>query len=690
MPKKNSGNSEKKTLNKKKINTKHTMLPLIPLDLWVSILECQSMDDWFRQGLHLLCKAMRAVLFSMNLDVLWIKEFQRHRVTMKVVAGPHCHEYIRWQRNELKLHRICETIFEKEKNVFITGGPGVGKSHLLKKIVTRLEQKYDSCEFSVCATTGAAAVLINAVTLHSFAGIGTKTLDDYTLNSIVKFTKDTTLEKWKKLKILVVDEISMLSPDFFMTLDAFAKRVRNEPGKAFGGVQLVLVGDFYQLAPVPKKENSTIVTANGLEKKHKTDTVPDTTATKKQKLSDSRAAPVTPEAKPVYCFETSCWRAAIDPRYCFILDYVFRQSDRQFCSMLQNIRIGECNDFIYKKLYERVITNMIPQVKDKDKAKQLLFENDPIKPIELHCLNKSADEINVRHMNELLKDKNNTAKQMKAVTVFTKREQCVEKDKEKLKTELFENTSIDKVFTLCIGAQVMLTANLSIEDGLINGSKGTIKGFKRRMFEGFLFFDPIVTFDNGEERAIMQSVWTYGYEQIKTPNGYRNPAISRIRFRNGFRKNAFETKTKQTKKKSKDAEENDTDDDDKEAKDDDDDDDDDSESKSVQTLTKGEESFCGISVLQYPLKLAWAISVHKSQGASLDKALINIGQAFTYGQGLVALSRLTSLEGMYLYSFHPSNIKTDPKVTLFYQVLDEQHKAIAKTKMQTLLLNRKK
>lgn len=88
-----------------------------------------------------------------------------------------------------------------------------------------------------------------------------------------------------------------------------------------------------------------------------------------------------------------------------------------------------------------------------------------------------------------------------------------------------------------------------------------------------------------------------------------------------------------------------------------------------------------ICIKQIPLILAWAITIHKSQGASLDKARMNLGSTvFTYGQSYVALSRVKSLEGLYLTSFNPQKIKANPKVKVFYKKFYEEEDEDEKTK----------
>lgn len=497
--------------------------------------------------------------------------------------------------------------------------------------------------------------------------------------------RDECKERWKNIELLIVDEISMLSPDFLETVDIVAKAIREKPNVPFGGVQMVFIGDFYQLAPIPRKESDVVVTKEGLEKKRKSESSDLSTLSKKMAIGTNNpqiaaqsqpSVAKSPPSPHTYCFETKCWSHAIKPENCFVLDYVFRQNDRQFCALLKSIRTGESNESVHKKLYSRVITNLLPHCCDKEEAKNLLFADDEVKPTELHCLNRSADAVNQSHLNKLLANKKTKAYNMDSLFCVQAREKCIEKDFEKLKSELKESCPIPAKYTLCVGAQIMLTANLSIEDGLINGSRGIVVDFRRRSYEGHIFYDPVVEFANGEERIIKQSIWSYGYELMKPKNGasYVNPPLKSIRFRSGFVKTAFETK-KETKAKKKKSKKNDSDtegedEDENEVEDKKDEDD------FNFVLKQMETSFCGIYMVQYPLTLAWAISIHKSQGMSMDKAIVNIGQAFACGQGYVALSRLMSLDGLYLYSFHPNNIKTDPKVKQFYADLHEKQKAI--------------
>ena len=131
------------------------------------------------------------------------------------------------------------------KNIFFTGSAGTGKSFLLKRIISSLPPD-TTCP---TASTGAAACHIAGTTVHSFAGIGT---GEGSLEQCIHLaSQDRRAQLWKKCKCLVVDEVSMISAEFFDKLEAVARAVRKNK-RPFGGIQLVLCGDFLQLPPVTK------------------------------------------------------------------------------------------------------------------------------------------------------------------------------------------------------------------------------------------------------------------------------------------------------------------------------------------------------------------------------------------------------------------------------------------------------
>lgn len=149
------------------------------------------------------------------------------------------------QRSVLKL------VAEQQKSVFFTGSAGTGKSVLLRETIKVLRDRYkrEPDRVAVTASTGLAACNVGGVTLHSFAGIG---LGKEAIPELVKKIKrnQKTKSRWMRTKVLIIDEISMVDGDLFDKLEGIARAIRNN-GRPFGGIQLVITGDFFQLPPVP-------------------------------------------------------------------------------------------------------------------------------------------------------------------------------------------------------------------------------------------------------------------------------------------------------------------------------------------------------------------------------------------------------------------------------------------------------
>lgn len=137
-------------------------------------------------------------------------------------------------------------ILKTGANVFLTGEPGAGKTHTLRSYVDYL--KSHSIEPSITASTGIAATHIHGVTIHSWSGIGAR--DFITKYDIDRIGSTQYLAKRiSKASILIIDEISMLSGGILNAISDICKEIKgsNEP---FGGLQVVLVGDFFQLPPI--------------------------------------------------------------------------------------------------------------------------------------------------------------------------------------------------------------------------------------------------------------------------------------------------------------------------------------------------------------------------------------------------------------------------------------------------------
>mgnify|MGYP000988712188 FL=1 len=140
-------------------------------------------------------------------------------------------------------------ILKTGANVFLTGEPGAGKTYVINQYIAWLE----ACGLSVAVTasTGIAATHIGGMTIHSWSGAGARdTLTQYDLDQIV--SREATVKRVKKAKVLVIDEISMLDGKLLDMVDVICRTIRQRKD-AFGGLQAIFVGDFFQLPPVTRQ-----------------------------------------------------------------------------------------------------------------------------------------------------------------------------------------------------------------------------------------------------------------------------------------------------------------------------------------------------------------------------------------------------------------------------------------------------
>ncbi len=139
-------------------------------------------------------------------------------------------------------------ILKTGRNVFLTGSAGTGKTYLLNQYIKYLKEH--SITPAIVAPTGIAASHIGGMTIHSFFGIGIQDkIGQYMIDSLMQ--KKHIYKRLEELKVLIIDEISMVSPELFTSLDRILKTFKFSE-KPFGGVQLILSGDFFQLPPISK------------------------------------------------------------------------------------------------------------------------------------------------------------------------------------------------------------------------------------------------------------------------------------------------------------------------------------------------------------------------------------------------------------------------------------------------------
>ena len=206
--------------------------------------------------------------------------------------------------------RLVIEAVTKGESVFFTGGAGTGKSYLLRKIISILPPS----TVSVTASTGIAACHISGATLHQFLGIGR--VDPSTpgvaqqLAARVRKNPER-LQTLRNTKVLIIDEISLIDSKFFELASELLSLVRANSAP-FGGLQLVVCGDFLQLPPVPP----------------------------------------SPDIGVKFCFESKLWKKAI--KRTIVLTQIFRQADSTFASLLNELRIGKCSPETARVLLARV------------------------------------------------------------------------------------------------------------------------------------------------------------------------------------------------------------------------------------------------------------------------------------------------------------------------------------------------
>jgi ATP-dependent DNA helicase PIF1 len=146
--------------------------------------------------------------------------------------------------------QILKAVLEKKRNMYITGEAGTGKSYLLNTIAHELMER--DLPYAILAPTGLAAINVGGQTVHKFCGLppkpGYQMIED--LNSLNRPKKHKMI---KVLHTLIIDEVSMVRSDLFDALDMFFKLNRENPTEPFGGIQVLLFGDHYQLPPIVRQ-----------------------------------------------------------------------------------------------------------------------------------------------------------------------------------------------------------------------------------------------------------------------------------------------------------------------------------------------------------------------------------------------------------------------------------------------------
>ncbi|XP_063426085.1 uncharacterized protein LOC134709887 [Mytilus trossulus] len=419
----------------------------------------------------------------------------------------------------------------KPLHVFITGGAGTGKSHLIKciqyeatRILAQTSENPDDLTVLLTAPTGTAAFNIHGLTIHSALGIFKSLSPDHATLSEDKINSLRT--KLENLQILIIDEISMVNKKLLFFVHERLRQVKKRPDNClFGGVSVIAVGDFYQLPPVRTKR---------VDKLYVDD-------------------PSNPS--------NQLWNGLFEIAE---LDEIMRQrEDGLFAKLLNRLRVKQKNESL--------------SYSDKDTLKQCIGDG-PDEVLHIYSTNAEVDTFNKEMILKLCTE----SKLIEA--------EDYEKNKTsgKLTLKKIHCTKSDVCLPISIllaeGARVMLIKNEDTADGLVNGVMGTvisIKDYSPNSLPSAIF----VLFDNervGKNTKLQKIICGKRCVGLK-PSSEDIPLSTCVR-------------------------------------------------------------------KQFPLKLAWACTIHKVQGLTVEECVVDLNKCFTYGQAYVALSRVTSKSGLHIKS----------------------------------------
>jgi ATP-dependent exoDNAse (exonuclease V) alpha subunit len=435
-----------------------------------------------------------------------------------------------------EFNRAVDLVLKTNKLIYLTGKAGSGKTTFLKYIKQTTTKKT-----VVLAPTGVAALNAGGQTIHSFFKIAPSVYvpDDFRLRAKSMPNDDDKRTifhhfKYKKghknlilgMELLIIDEVSMVRCDLLDVIDKILRVFREREAEPFGGVQVLLIGDAFQLPPIAQNDQWEI-------------------------LRDYYQTPF---------FFSSLVLKENKPQY-IELKKIYRQHDKQFIDLLNNIRINQ----VSKEDLELLNSRFIPSV----------FKDDNSEYITIATHNRIVDDTNAMKLNSL---------------------------SSKLKTYEADITGdfpdkmmpTEKKLNLKVGSQIMFIRNDVEKKRYFNGKLGKIKKLDKDKI--------VIELPDSKDIEVPKYTWhNIKYSWIANDRKINEDVIGEFK--------------------------------------------------------------------QFPIKLAWAVTVHKCQGLTFEKVIADLRQSFSPGQVYVALSRCTSLSGLILKSrISRSVIKTDPNVIRFADI----------------------
>ena len=460
--------------------------------------------------------------------------------------------------------RALDLMEGTDRHVFVTGKAGTGKSTLLEHWRSQTKKR-----IAVLAPTGVAALNVRGQTIHSFFRFKPDTTPD-AVRKLAKSRGEAAdrAALYRNLDALVIDEVSMVRADLMDCVEKFLRLNGPRPEEWFGGLQMIFIGDLYQLPPVvTSRERDLFAGASGpfLSARPATPAALHSPG----RTSGLRGASAPPPASSSGRYESPYFFSArifAEPTFDmeFVeLEKVYRQTDAGFIGLLNAIRNRSVDDALMALLNSRLDPAYSPP--DGEFAITLTSTND-------------------------LASARNREKLAALPGRARRYEGFIDGE--------FDRSSLptDETLELKPGAQVMLLVN-ERHGRFVNGTIGRVSEIVKVPDEDDVV---VVELPGGEEVDLSPHTWE----------------LFRFRYDAGSDR---------------------------------------IDSESVGAFT------------QYPLRLAWAVTIHKSQGKTFDRVVVDIGRgAFAHGQVYVALSRCTSFEGLVLKTpIRKSHIWMDWRIVRF-------------------------
>jgi ATP-dependent DNA helicase PIF1 len=493
----------------------------------------------------LVCKKIEEDITILNNDY-------KHNYIQKTMSSQMNQKVLSLEQ-EYAFNKFCEG-----QNLLVCGSGGTGKSLLIENMVKYLHQK-GNVSFQVTGLTGCCSVLLSNNIKINGRNLPVKTLSSWSGIRLCKGSNEPIIQNvlknkflvktWRSIKVLIVDEVSMLNAKMFTVLEEIGRRTRRN-SYPFGGIQIVLLGDHLQLPPVPDSQD--------------------------------------PETLK-FCFEAEQWYNVIPHENHIELKTIFRQKDPIFREILNEVRIGELSQKNKEILQAQVGKKYNPD------------DHNGVIPIELFATRNQVSNINRAQYDKVEGEQFIfISKVVTNCTYYIENSKplnhedvlkCRHLTPQSLEYEiknLKNNIPTEDQIYLKVGVPVMILVNLDIDESISNGTLGIISKIKKVFGVSGEHYVPTVRFSNGKERQIEPYLWQ-------------------------------------------------------------------------------NSDFPTIVISQLPLTLSYASSIHKQQGASIECARMNLGHSiFEDSQTYVALSRITSLDGLYLDAFHANKITVNKKAKDFY------------------------